>query len=253
MCKYATRLFNGDKQLDAYKASYNADGMTDASCVAEAKKLSANPAVQAYLKRLQDDADYVAQLTVAWVLKLHMQIATGDPNELVESRLECCRYCHGIGHAYQWLDVNEWAMELANVMDKNARIDERNARASKPVDPLPLPTFDGGGGFWGTKPPVDTCPHCFGNGTQRTHMHDTRKLSPGARMLYAGVKQTANGPEIKLRDQDKSLAVLTNYMGLDKKTLEVSGPNGAPLRSISTVTSDPAEAAKLYASIVAGK
>lgn len=224
--KFARHLFEGSTQAEAYKASYDAANMTEASIVAEAKKLAANPAVQAAVAEYTADAEYVAQLNVAWVLKQYMRIATADVNELVEQRQECCRHCYGIDHKYQWVDAEEWALELANVMQRNAAIEKRNLKASEPSPLEELPTLAGGVGFWATKGPVDTCPKCFGNGHLRTHLHDTRKAkSP----LYAGVKMTAAGPEIKLRDQDGALQYLAKYLGIDTKTLEISGPGGGPI------------------------
>jgi hypothetical protein len=69
-------------------------------------------------------------------------------------------------------------------------------------------------------------------------------------MLYAGVKQTANGPEIKMRDQDKALAFLASYLGLDKKVLEINQPQ--PLHTLSEITDDPVVASKTYAQLING-
>lgn len=245
---FARHLFEGKSQPEAYKASYDADGMTPASIAAEAKKLAANPAVVAAVENMRETADYVASLNVAWVLKQYMQIATADVNELVESRRLCCRHCHGIGHAYQWVDDEEFALELARILDLNAR----NESSRKPLPPLELPNFDGGVGFWATKEPHADCPKCFGVGRMEVHVHDTRKLKGAAKLLYAGIKQTANGVEIKTRDQDAALAFLAKYLGLDKQVVEHTGKGGGPIQSISTLTNDPAEAAKAYAAIMGG-
>lgn len=247
---FARRLFEGDTQAEAYKASYDASKMTDASIVAEAKKLAANPAVQDALADLTTDAEYVSTLSVAWVLKQYMQIATADVNELVESRRICCRHCYGIDHKYQWADVEEWALEFARIMEVNER--REKSRATDKPAPEPLPSDAGGFGFWATLEPVGDCPKCFGIGTQTVHIHDTRKLKGAAKLLYAGIKQTSNGFEIKLRDQDGALEYLAKYLGIDKKTLEMTGPGGGPIKSITAVTTDPAEAAKMYGAIMGG-
>jgi phage terminase small subunit len=251
---FARHLFEGKTQIEAYKLSYDATEMSDANVRVEATKLARHPNIEALVAELQEQADFVSVLSVDWVLRQYMLIATADVNELVESRRVCCRHCYGIGHAYQWRDANEWALELARVMDENdKRLKAWRGRTGEPPTPTPLPTFDGGGGFWATKPPVETCPHCYGVGHQEVFTHDTRKLKGPAKLLYAGIKQTANGPQILTRNQDVALEVLAKYIGVDKKNVELTGPGGGPIKSIAAMTSDPTEAAKLYAAIMNGK
>jgi phage terminase small subunit len=250
--KFAKLYFETGKVADSYRASYDAERMTEGSVATAATDLLAHPEIVKYLAQLESEAANVAQLNVAWILDKYAKIATGDVRELVESRVECCRHCHGVGHNYQWLDANEWAVALADAMDLNARITERNLYSkAKPAELVELPTFDGGGGFWGTNPPHADCPKCFGNGTQRTHIHDTRKLSESGRLLYAGIKQTANGPEIKTRDQDGALAWLAKYFGVDKRTLELSAPGGGPIGLVSMKPEDLSDEA--LAAIVAAQ
>lgn len=250
--KFAKLYFETGKASESYRASYDADKMNDSSVANAATDLLAHPEVMAYIAQMEAEAANVAQLNVAWVLDKYAKIATADVRELIESRVECCRYCHGIDHKYQWLDAEEWAVALANAMDLNGRITERNLYSkSEQKDLVELPTFDGGGGFWGTNPPHAECPKCFGNGTQRTHIHDTRKLSETGKLLYAGIKQTANGFEVKTRDQDGALAWLAKYFGVDKKSLELTGPGGGPIGLASMKPEDLSDEA--LAAIVAAK
>lgn len=243
--KFAMMLFKTKSQTEAYRQSYNVENMSESSIYNASYELAKNPEVIALVQRLEDDAALVATLDEAWVLKRYMLLANADPNELVESRVECCRYCHGVDHKYQWIDVEEWGQAVAAAMDHNAR-----GGSSKSFTPRPIPSFDGGPGFWATNPPSNTCPHCFGKGVHSVHIHDTRKLSQAGRMLYAGVKQTANGPEIKMRDQDKALAFLASYLGLDKKVLEINPQQ--PLHTLSEITDDPVVASKTYAQLING-
>lgn len=60
----------------------------------------------------------------------------------------------------------------------------------------------------------DPCPRCLGEGEPRTVLRDTRALSPSARALYAGAKQTQHGIEIKMRDQDKALDSIARALGM---------------------------------------
>ncbi len=229
--KFARLYFETGKASESYRASYDASNMADTTVSTAAAQLLNNEKVIAYIAEMTEDAAYMAQLNVGWVLRQYMQIATADVNELIESRRVCCRHCYGIDHKYQWKDEAEWANELGRVMESNARIERRNARKrDEEPDPIQdLPTLDGGVGFWGTLAPVEDCPECYGNGNQEAFIHDTRKLKGPAKLLYAGIKQTANGFEVKTRDQDGALAWLAKYLGIDKKSLELSGPNGGPI------------------------
>ena len=44
-----------------------------------------------------------AQIDAVQVLKQYQDIATCDPNEIVQARREACRYCWGKDHRYQLL------------------------------------------------------------------------------------------------------------------------------------------------------
>lgn len=226
-----TYFANGKSASAAYKASYDAANMTDTSVATAASELLQNPKVQQYLAELTEDAAAQAKLSVSWVIGRYMEIATADVNELVRARQVCCRYCHGTDHKYQWIDADEWAVAVADVIETNRKIEMANKKRG-PDEKAPLkdvPDMAGGFGFWGTAYPSDDCPKCFGRGVTDVMIQDTTKLSKSAKMLYAGVKQTANGMEIKLRDQDGALDWLAKYLGMDKKTMELSGPGGGPL------------------------
>jgi phage terminase small subunit len=83
----------------------------------------------------------------------------------------------------------------------------------KPTDVF---SFDelGGVGFDARKPPNEKCPDCFGDGIGDAHFKDTRALSPSARRLYAGVKQTKDGLELKLHDQLNALITVGKHLGM---------------------------------------
>jgi phage terminase small subunit len=249
--KFARSFFETGKASESYRASYDAEGMADSSVATASSDLLKHPEVMAYLADMASSAEWAAMLSVSWVLKQYMQIATADVNELVESRRTCCRHCYGIGHAYQWKDIDEWALALAKTMETNAARELTNSRATKPLPPEPLPSDAGGFGYWATKEPVETCTECFGVGHTEMYIHDTRKLKGAAKLLYAGLKPTASGVQVLTRNQDAALDYLAKYLGIDRKTLELTGPNGGPIKSISVATSDPAEAAKMYASLMA--
>ena len=42
------------------------------------------------------------EITQDMVIKRWWDIATADPNDLIQFRRICCRHCHGKKHLYQW-------------------------------------------------------------------------------------------------------------------------------------------------------
>lgn len=246
--KFARLYFETGHAQDSYKRSYNAGNMSAASIVTAASQLLSNPSVETYLQSLRDDAAYVAQLNVAWVLKQYMQIATADVNELIEARKVNCRYCHGIDHKYQWSDVEEWAAAINDTLAFNARQEATEPRRRQPL--RELPSDEGGFGFWGPKAAHPECPKCYGDGTLDVHVHDSRNLKGPARLLYDGVKTTANGIEIKVRDRDAALAFLAKFLKLGEGDRPPLIPNGEPAEKLVEAVSDPVEVSKVYAQIM---
>lgn len=81
--------------------------------------------------------------------------------------------------------------------------------------------------------PRADCADCAGEGRSDVLIKDTRKLSPQARSLYAGVKITKEGIEVKMHSKLDALEKVFKHLGLyaaDKK-LEVTGANGGPIRT----------------------
>jgi phage terminase small subunit len=176
-------------------------------------------------KAIEDRKDVLLakfEATVEFVIREWMDVATADPRELIHTRVGCCRYCWGIGHKREWME-HEYATTLNEALLNNF---------------LP-PAFEGGLGYSPTREPNTGCPKCKGEGIPRTVITDSRKLSPKAAKLYAGVKQTKDGIEIKMRDQDKARDNISKYLGMLVERKELSGPNGGPIAL--SATARPAE------------
>jgi phage terminase small subunit len=71
--------------------------------------------------------------------------------------------------------------------------------------------------------PNPACSVCRGEGIGLVFAHDTRKLSPAARALYAGTKQSRTGIEVKLHDKMKALELVGRHLGMWKDKVEHSG------------------------------
>jgi phage terminase small subunit len=71
--------------------------------------------------------------------------------------------------------------------------------------------------------PNPDCENCSGEGVGRPWVADTRKLKGPARRLYAGVKVTKDGLEVKMHDQRAALVDVARHLGMFKDKLEHSG------------------------------
>ena len=186
----------------AFKAGYSQDTAHQIGYY-----LLRNVDVQAAISSARDEMAEKAGFGALDVLKRWVAIATADPNELIDHRTAPCRYCYGAGHHFQWKHAREYneAVEDAERKEK------------------PLPSDVGGYGYSVRSPPNPECPDCSGEGVGYTVAADTRTLSPQARMLYAGVKQTKDGLEIKMHDQGKALENVARHLGMFQDKLEVVG------------------------------
>lgn len=74
--------------------------------------------------------------------------------------------------------------------------------------------------------PDPRCPQCLGEGRGTIVIGDTTKLSHDAAALYAGVKTTKDGIEIKMHDQMAALEKLGRHLGVfDPKNAVGSADN----------------------------
>lgn len=195
----------------AYKrAGYDARG---SAAEVNASRLLSNAKVQAYIAERQQARQLRTEIKQDDVLQRWWDLATADPNELTQLRRLCCRHCHGIGHMWQWRDRDEYdkAVELEL---RQAQVDDRQPA---------IPSDAGGYGYYKLADPHPGCPKCFGEGVLDLQFMDTRKLSPKARLLFAGVKQTQAGIEVKMHDQAKALENVARHLGMFTDKLEVSG------------------------------
>lgn len=209
--KFCQGLFSGLSQREAYKQAYNTKNWTDKSIDEKACSLAKDVKVMSRIGELTDELKERSIIKVEDVLKRWWDIATADPNEIIHIRRVCCRNCFGIEHKYQWRDKEEY--------DKAVEY----ALASTKEDQLPaIPSSEGGFGFDRLLRPHPKCPICNGEGSAETHIEDTRDLSPQAKLLYAGVKQTAAGVEIKLHDQGKALENVARHLGMFIDKSEIS-------------------------------
>lgn len=159
-----------------------------------------NSEVLARIKEREEELAVAAELDAAWVLKQWRDIAIADPRELTALLVKPCARC--------------WPAGLS--------LEEPNPLCDAPI------IGEDGSNLGG----------CGGRGEVSVHLADTRKLSGPARRLFAGVKHTKNGIEIKMRDQDAALANISRYLGMVVERKELSGPGGGPLAMATVNVND---------------
>lgn len=117
-------------------------------------------------------------------------------------------------------------------MAKRAEIDQewvlRQWQAIADADPRDLVQYLRGPcedcwGEPGYESPNPDCVKCGGRGKGHVVLTDTRKLSPAAAKLYAGVQLGREGIKVNMRDQDAALANIARHLGMFKDSLELKG------------------------------
>lgn len=178
------------------------------------------PDIAAAIESAQKKLSERTEITQDMVLQRWWDIASADPNEIIQYRRTCCRHCHGEDHAYQWKDAAEFQRALAS------------AAADEEATDKPLPTDEGGYGFNPTLDPHPSCPNCHGEGYGEVFATDTRKLTGSARLLYDGVKITDRGGfEVKTLDRGKALENVARHLGMFKDRVELTGKGGGPIET----------------------
>lgn len=191
-------LIDLDAEQAALRAGFSAStARTKAFLWVSKSKQNPKPHVAEAVVVAMQNREHRTNITQDKVLQRWWDMANVDVNDLVEYRRDCCRYCWGADHFYQWTKAE---FERA---DKEA--------ADKGEDP---PTDEGGYGFDPRREPNPDCPECAGEGKGKIHVHDTRRLKGPAKALYAGVHQGKDGLKVLLEDRSKALENVARHLGM---------------------------------------
>lgn len=193
----------------AYMRAYPRANATTART--EAAMLLRKPAVAAAVEAGKRRLSERAEVKAEEVVRRLGLMATADERELMEVHVGCCRHCWGKGGRYQYT-----AAEFERAEAEHAAAVERD-KASGDFDPK------GGVGFNANARPNPDCPECFGDGKPRAIFKDTRHLSEGAALLFAGVKETRDGFEVKTHSREAALVNLARIHSLFNDTLKLKG------------------------------
>ena len=191
-------------------------GYSDTTAAKEAHKLLNRPDVRKAIELSEKAMMARLHITQDMVLKYWWDIATADPNEIVQYRRDNCRHCWGNAYAYQWIDNEEY---MAAVL-RHTRDEERALAKGGKFNREP-PDGAGGFGFVKAKEPNPDCPQCHGDGYGYVHINDTRRLSLPARRLYAGMKEGKEGIEAKMHSQEKAWDNIARFIGMFKERVEI--------------------------------
>lgn len=185
--------------LNATQAAIRA-GYSAGSAEVEGSRLLRNAKVAAEVSSRKAERSERTEITQDRVLAELWAIATADPNELIQFRRGACSKCWSVAS-----DIDEELEPQAHggALKRSHRV-QPDALA---IDEDPNPD----------------CEQCGGEGVGRAWVADTRKLKGPARRLYAGVKVTKDGLEVKMHDQRAALVDVARHLGMFKDKLEHSG------------------------------
>lgn len=198
------------KDLNATQAAIRA-GYAEKTAHSQGSRLLKNVKVIEAIAKKQKKVAERAELDAAAILQRWADIALADPNELSSIITAPCRYCHGEDHEFQWKTEREF----------NAAYREYENRPESYKEKNPAPECAGGYGYNVTQSPNPQCPECNGLGQPHTVFRDTTKLSGAAKALFAGVKETQHGIEIKTHDQMVALTNAAKHLKMFVETHEI--------------------------------
>lgn len=213
--------------LNATQAALRS-GYSPRTAKQQGSRLLSNDDVAAAIAEAQKALSEKTGITVERVLHELWAIGTADPNELVQFRRTCCRYCWGENHLYQYTEG-----EMRTRREAHDTKADRSDAAAWDADGL----FDEGGGigYDRRRDPHPDCPECFGEGVGEAIFKDSRKASREARSLYAGVKVTKDGMTVNLHDKVAALQLVGRHLGMFTDKTEHSGPAGGPIQVVTGV------------------
>lgn len=186
--------------LNATQAAIRA-GYSEKTAAEQAHQLLQKTSLASAIVEAQAKRSERTEITQDMVLTELWQIASADPNELIQWRRGACPKC--------WGDPAPVAESLEGQPHGGAL---KRAKAQDAEIPVTEPNPD--------------CESCKGEGAGRAYVFDTRFLTGPARKLYAGVKVSKQGLEVKMHDRSLALRLVGQHLGMFKTQVEHSGQIG---------------------------
>lgn len=204
---FAVALVETGNMSLAYRRAYSVGIMTKANTIWKNAQIVANmPHVAARVHALQEARAAGMVFSKQTLANFLWRRILADRGQLINHRRTCCRCCHGDGNAYQWKDEMEYATACAQAVAQMTA----------------MPTADGGFGYDPHREPNPECSqgNCLGDGIGKTVIQDTRNLTGDAALIYEGVKETAQGIEVKVADRATDAGLLMKLLGWSTSDLE---------------------------------
>lgn len=222
---------NGNR-MQAFRLAFVVDPeMTNSEVFRRANELLADPEVIERVNEMRETAAAATLTSITQLMQDWADIANADPNELISYIRVCCRFCHGVEHRYQWGTEGEYIAALSAAARDGGTV----------------PDIGGGFGYNGYRAPAATCPACYGKGNGQAYIHDTRTLVGPARKLYAGVRETRNGIEVLMHDQNRARENLARCFGAFKDAV---AQTAAQSKAVPVPT--PEMARDVYMAVIKG-
>lgn len=214
------KFFLADEDMRVSVAYQKAARCSARSAEANGARMMRNDRVKAAIAKGMEERQNRVKIQHDDIVRRLWAIVTADTNDLIEHRRDCCRHCYGKKFEFQWIDKDEWERAVA----------AEAAQAADDKRPPQLPDNAGGYGFDQRKLPNEDCPRCGGEGKPYVHIHDSRLLSGGARLLYEGVEQTQHGIKLKIADKGAAMEKLMRHLGMFNDKLTLKGDAENPLQ-----------------------
>ena len=122
--------------------------------------------VAAAIEKGRAEIERTIMIDAEAIRKLWADVATADPNELIQHRIGACRFCHGVEHQFQWKTPREFeegyiaaCFDLWPSKGEDATTQRDLALERQITDPR-LPSDAGGYGYRITADPAPECPEC---------------------------------------------------------------------------------------------
>lgn len=193
--------------LNATQAAIRA-GYSEKTAASQGERLLRNVEVAAAIQEAMDKRSERTEIDADWVLKRWAKIVEADPNELIQYRRGACPSCAGV----------EPAEDAQGAHGHGGSLKRSKAPREAPAgDPNP------------------DCPVCHGEGAGRVWVADTRKLSPEAKAIYAGVKIGKDGLQVLMHDQPAALVNVARHLGMFKERVEHSGEINIGIGGVSGI------------------
>ncbi|NDY89748.1 terminase small subunit [Ideonella livida] len=189
----------------AIKAGFSPNGAS-----VTAFRLLSDPKVKAVIQAHEAALAKHLGISIEEYARETMAMATADPQELMQMRRVCCRYCHSPDPTKPLMKPSE---VTAARQEHEARRAELLAKSGKDV----MPEFEEPVAWYNPKQdPNPECLECRGEGEVQPFFADTRALKGSARKLFRGLRVGKDGLEMKTADQDAHWANMGRIIGAFK-------------------------------------